>query len=212
MEALSHGANGIELDAQLTADGVLVAYHDAELEATTPCTGKVNGLRWEELTACAKDGAPIVRLEELLPRLANEYPAADFTLDCKLFAEGEWWPYLERFSDALAALHEQPELRGRLLVECQLPEFLRLVQRKAPGVRLSYYATRFAGALDTAKANGFAGITIDNALVTAADVARAHEQGVTVTIFGVGGSVGHRDALAKHPDRLQTDAPGDFAR
>lgn len=212
VEALSHGADGIELDAQLTADGVLVAYHDPELAGAPPCEGKVNGLSWEELKGCAKDGAPIVRLEELLPRIANEFPSADFTLDCKLFAEGEWWPYLERFSDALVALHERPELRGRLLVECQLPEFLRLVQRKAPGIRLSYYATQFTGAVDTVKTYGFAGITIDNALVSAADVAQAHAQGVTVTLFGVGGAVGHRDALAKHPDRLQTDAPGDFAR
>ncbi|MCB9184541.1 MAG: hypothetical protein H6591_11550 [Flavobacteriales bacterium] len=212
VEALSHGADGIELDAQLTADGVLVAYHDAELRGAAPCPGKVNDLRWEELERCAAGPAPIVRLEELLPRLASEYPGVDFTLDCKLFAEGEWWPYMELFSDALAALHARPELRGRVLVECQITDFLRLVQRKAPGIRVSYYATRFSGAVDTVKANGFAGLTIDHALLSAAEVAEARAQGISVTLFGVDGAMSHRAALAKHPDRLQTDAPVDFAR
>lgn len=213
-EALRAGADGIELDAQLTADGVLVAYHDAELGGDAPCAGKLNGLRWDELSACATEqgGAPIARLDELLPRLAVEFKEADFTLDCKLFAQGDWWPYLEAFSDELAALEAQPALRGRLLVECQLTGFLRLVQRKAPGIRLSYYATQMQGAVDTAVANGFAGITIDNGLATSAQVSEARSRGLMVTLFGVGGTAGHRDAMAKQPDRLQTDAPGDFAR
>lgn len=213
-EALRHGADGIELDAQLTADGVLVAYHDAELSGAAPCTGKLNGLRWDELNPCgtAQGEGPIARLDELLPKLATEFKDADFTLDCKLFAQGEWWPYLEAFSDKLAQLDAQPTLRGRLLVECQLTDFLDLVQRKAPGMRLSYYATQMEGAADTAMAHGFAGITIDNKLVTATQVSETRSRGLLVTLFGVGGPASHRDALAKQPDRLQTDAPGDFAR
>lgn len=213
-EALRAGADGIELDAQFTADGVLVAYHDAGITGGGACAGKLNGLRWDELNRCATadGGAPIARLDELLPKLSGEFKDADFTLDCKLFAQDEWWPYLEAFSDQLARLDEQPGLHGRLLVECQLTDFLRLVQRKAPGIRLSYYATRYEGAVDTVVVNGFAGLTIDNELVTSAQVAEARSRGLLVTLFGVGGASGHRDALAKHPDRLQTDAPDDFAR
>ncbi|MBK7382049.1 MAG: hypothetical protein IPI81_01750 [Flavobacteriales bacterium] len=210
------GIDGIELDAQLTADSILVAYHPADLNELTDCSGKVNALPWDEIAHCPVwgdgDTFRMVRLDSSLGAIAKRHPDVDFTLDCKLFAAGDWWTYMESFSDAIAVLDQQPHLTGRLIVECQIVEFLDLVKRKRPGIQVYLYATEVSTGIATAKAKRYDGITIDNALITKAQVAEAHAAGLSVTLFGVGSAMGHRDALGKVPDRLQTDSPSDFAR
>ncbi|MBL7980329.1 MAG: hypothetical protein JNL52_00830 [Flavobacteriales bacterium] len=216
-DGLALGFNGVELDVQLTADDVLVAFHPAQLNELTPCAGKVNALRWEDLLRCPNTAEgdrayPIVRLDSLLPVLSKKYPGADFTLDIKLFAEGDWRPYLDRFSDAIQALHEHPVLAGRLIVECQNDEFLRMLHGKTPSLPLFLYATDATNGIARATSLGCVGVTMDNARMGQAEVAAARAQGVKVTLFGVDGWWSHRDALAKGPDRMQTDAPDQLIR
>jgi glycerophosphoryl diester phosphodiesterase len=47
--ALRYGADGIELDVQLSADGVPVVIHDEALDRTTDGHGPVSAWRWTEL-------------------------------------------------------------------------------------------------------------------------------------------------------------------
>lgn len=214
--ALALGIDGIELDAQLTADGVLVAYHPADLTELTACSGKVNALPWAELKRCALGSGsapfPIARVDSLLLEAARLHPFADFTLDCKLFAAGDWWAYLHAFSDAVLALEQQPTLHGRILVDCQTEDFLRLLAQKRSGFPAFLYATAMEGAIEKARALGCAGITIDQDRATADDVRAAHAAGLQVAFFGTRDAWSHRSALGKRPDRLQTDAPERFAR
>lgn len=214
--ALAIGVDGIEMDVQLTRDSVLVAYHPADLSELTACAGKINGMTWLELKACAvlKEGKPypIVRADSLLLEAAVLQPSADFTLDCKLFAAGDWWDYLHAVTDAVLALDGLPELQGRILVDCQTEDFLRLLAEERPGFPAYLYATTMEGSVEKAQRLGCAGITIDHALASASDVQGARAAGLRVTLFGTSGDWSHRRALRKHPDRLQTDAPGLFAR
>ena len=48
-EALNAGADGIELDVQLSLDGELVVIHDPTVDRTTDGTGSVRELSLEEL-------------------------------------------------------------------------------------------------------------------------------------------------------------------
>lgn len=50
-EAVEAGANALELDVQLTADGVLVVQHDDTVDKTTETTGPVAELTYAELRA-----------------------------------------------------------------------------------------------------------------------------------------------------------------
>ncbi len=213
---LSLGIAGVEMDVQLTADSVLVAYHDQDLGERTGCTGLINSKTWAELNQCPNTGHagspyPLVRLDSLLLNAATDHPAADFTLDCKLFAAGDWWDYLRAFAQVLKELNAQPALHGKLLVECQTDDFLRLLNEQ-PDMRTFLYATDLPGDLDRAMQLGCAGITVDNAMITGAQVQLAHGLGLQVAVFGVGSAWGHRKAFGKGPDRLQTDAPGTFDR
>jgi glycerophosphoryl diester phosphodiesterase len=47
--AVQHGADAIELDVRLTADGVPVVLHDARLDRTTDARGPLAHFNWQEL-------------------------------------------------------------------------------------------------------------------------------------------------------------------
>ncbi len=210
------GLDGIELDVQMTADSVLVAYHDATLQATTTCSGRVNDHTWDELRFCPAmfEGRayPLVRVDSLLLHIAQQHPNVEYAFDIKLDTGGDWWGYLHAFADALVNLDQQPFINGRFLVECQVTDFIDLIELKQPSIDTYYYATQFEGAIDTALVHGCTGITMDDCRIGAPQVAKAHARGLRVTIFGVAGTNDHVRALAKHPDRIQTDAPSDFSR
>ncbi|MEE9464952.1 MAG: glycerophosphodiester phosphodiesterase family protein [Candidatus Neomarinimicrobiota bacterium] len=74
-EAAVTGVDGIELDVQVTADGVVVVRHDYDLERTTDGEGYIWDQTWDELSrlnaAHRQPGGypptPVPRLEEVLP-------------------------------------------------------------------------------------------------------------------------------------------------
>jgi glycerophosphoryl diester phosphodiesterase len=70
--ALADGADGVEVDLRLTADGVLAACHDPDLLRTAGCPLGVAASPWEALQrATSHAGAPIARVEWLLAAAAG---------------------------------------------------------------------------------------------------------------------------------------------
>lgn len=73
--AMAAGANGIELDVELTSDGGLIVMHDDTLDRTTDCSGCVSAYTLEEVQACRLldgNGAPT---DQHPPTLAETYDA-----------------------------------------------------------------------------------------------------------------------------------------
>jgi glycerophosphoryl diester phosphodiesterase len=78
--AVSAGFRYIETDVRVTADGVLVAFHDATLGRVTDRDGRIAELPWSEVTQARIGGRePIPRLSELL----EAFPDVRFNLDAK---------------------------------------------------------------------------------------------------------------------------------
>lgn len=46
------GADGSEVDIQMTKDSVLVLFHNPTLNANTTCTGRIYESTWEEIQQC----------------------------------------------------------------------------------------------------------------------------------------------------------------
>ena len=66
-QAVSLGYRYVETDVHLTADGVLLAFHDDVLDRVTDRTGVISELPYDEVATARVDGKePIPRLEELL--------------------------------------------------------------------------------------------------------------------------------------------------
>ncbi|HVZ65989.1 MAG TPA: glycerophosphodiester phosphodiesterase [Lacunisphaera sp.] len=65
--AVAARADGIELDVQVTADGVPVVFHDASLSRLTGARGRIAARAWSELAPLRVHGvAPIPRLVDVL--------------------------------------------------------------------------------------------------------------------------------------------------
>src|SRR5687768_6609825 len=84
--AVSLGYRHLETDVLLTADGVLVAFHDDTLDRVTDRHGTIADLPWSEVREARVDGRePIPRLEDLLDAwpdvCINIDPKADRSVD-----------------------------------------------------------------------------------------------------------------------------------
>lgn len=78
--ALDLGYRYLETDVQLTADGVLVAFHDPVLDRVTDASGLLGALPWSEVAQARIGGLePIPRFDDLL----DAFPDARFNIDLK---------------------------------------------------------------------------------------------------------------------------------
>jgi glycerophosphoryl diester phosphodiesterase len=78
--AVDRGYSYLETDVHLTRDGVLVAFHDAELERVAGVPGSIADHSWEALGSIdLGDGARIPSMDELLAT----FPRSRFNIDPK---------------------------------------------------------------------------------------------------------------------------------
>ena len=78
--AVSLGFHHLETDVHLTKDGVLVAFHDTDLNRTCGHPGEIIDMTWAEIAELRVDGRePIPLMRDLLER----WPDVRFNIDCK---------------------------------------------------------------------------------------------------------------------------------
>jgi glycerophosphoryl diester phosphodiesterase len=77
--AIDLGYRYLETDASITADGVLVAFHDSALDEITDSAGRIDELPWSEVSKARVEGEPIPRLEDILAA----WPEARVNIDLK---------------------------------------------------------------------------------------------------------------------------------
>ncbi|CAN5566396.1 glycerophosphodiester phosphodiesterase family protein [soil metagenome] len=153
--ALEHGADGVELDVQPSADGVPVVIHDATLERTTGSRGAVAALPWSALRELRAGGEPIPCLEEV----ADWAAASGAWLNVELKAVGAE-------AASLAALAQAGVLE-RTLFSSFLPEVVAEVGRLAPEARRYLLTERWDANLREIAAEVEAGgICLENRAVT----------------------------------------------
>ena len=72
LTALDAGADGVEVDLRLSADGVLVVCHDADLRRVVGDDLDVHRASWDELRAAGeRAGVPLARVEWVLAAAAG---------------------------------------------------------------------------------------------------------------------------------------------
>lgn len=119
--ALDAGYGYLETDVHVTRDGVLVAFHDDELDRATDRVGRIDEQSWEQVRAARVGGVePIPTLAEVLVA----FPEARFNIDPKSDAAVE--PLVRTVRDH-AAEH-------RVLVGSFDQRRLLRVRRLLPGV------------------------------------------------------------------------------
>lgn len=202
------GYRYLETDVQITADGTLVAFHDATLERVTDRTGRVDALSWSELSEGRIGGRePIMRLEDLL----GAWPHVRFNLDIK--AAGVLAPLvrLVRRMDVADRICLGSFSDARIAAARRLfgPDVCTsLGPRGVAALRLSSYSPRAAGLVRIQA--GCAQVPLQlggRALVDERFLAAAHARGLQVHVWTVDDPDEARTMLDLGVDGIMTDRP-----
>ena len=127
--AVECGVDGLELDIQLSRDGVPVVIHDETLERTTDGSGRVCGKTWAQLQRLdagswfsgAFAGEPLPALEEVLETFGGR---VRLNLEIKAFDAGAAvLELLRRYPDAACVVSS---------FDCRLLEDLRAADDRLP--------------------------------------------------------------------------------
>ncbi len=206
--AVSLGYRYLETDVHLTADGVLVAFHDTDLLRTCGVDVTIAASTWSELSELRVDGRePIPLMTDLLDR----FPDARFNIDCKSDAAAPALVELVRVRDLIdricigsfshARLIKLRSLLGADLLTCMSPQEtarLRLTGRVTGAARRAAQVPVYAGNSALARR-----VTVVNERF----VRRAHSQGAAVHVWTIDDPTEMHRVLDLGVDGIMTDRP-----
>jgi glycerophosphoryl diester phosphodiesterase len=199
--AVELGFRYLETDVRVTADGVVVAFHDDDLSRTCGRQGRISELPWAEVATARVDG------EEPIPRLGDlfeAFPDARLNIDCK--------------SDtAVASLADEIERHGVLDRVC-LASFsdsrVRALRRRLGAGLCTGAATRELAVLWAAGRNigGFHAAQVPVRqrglkVVTRRFIELAHRRRVAVHVWTIDDAAEMHRLLDMGVDGIMTDRP-----
>ncbi|GAB2814672.1 glycerophosphodiester phosphodiesterase [Streptomyces sp. NPDC054796] len=202
--ALDLGYRYLETDVHTTADGQLVAFHDATLDRLTDGHGPIARLRWDEVRRARVAGRARV---PLMRELLESFPQARWNIDVK--AESALVPLLELLEETdawdrvcVGSFEEARVARAASLAGVRLATSLGT--RGVLGLRLRAFRLPGAvrpGALCAQVPERHAGVrVVDRAFVRA-----AHALGMQVHVWTVNDRERMRALLDLGVDGIMTD-------
>jgi glycerophosphoryl diester phosphodiesterase len=195
------GYHYLETDVQVTADDVVVAFHDDDLARTCGRRGRISELPWSEVATARVDGRePIPRLDELLAA----WPDTRWNIDCKS----------DRATDPLAGLLEYTNVLDRVCVSAFSDRrLIRLRRRLGRGLcsgagPAELIAIRLIGW--TLPGPLAAQVPVRRGRITVVDerfVDRAHRRGIAVHVWTIDEAAEMTRLLDLGVDGIMTDRP-----
>jgi glycerophosphoryl diester phosphodiesterase len=200
---LELGADWIELDVHLSADGALVVIHDETLDRTTNGHGLVRNRTLAELKQLdAGQGQAVPSLDEVLAWARERNTIVDIEIkNAPLYYEG--------IEEAVVSCANQHDMTDQVIVisfdHASVARVKQLEPRLATGV---LYACRPTDAgVGLARAAGADAVLPNWAYVTAEDVATAHAAGLSVAPWTSSDPDVLRELIARGVDAIGTNHP-----
>jgi glycerophosphoryl diester phosphodiesterase len=196
----------LETDARTTADGQLIAFHDARLGRATDRTGQVSKLPWREVAAARVGGTePIPLLEDVL----GSFPELRFNIDLK--DAGTVAPLvgvLKRTrSWARVCISAFPS--GRLLAaQRSLDHGVCLAVTPAAIVSVRYLGSPGGGLARKLVSAGALCAQVPPRIASREFISRAHQLGLQVHVWTLNTRAGIERALDLGADGVMTDEVG----
>ncbi|ALD20892.1 glycerophosphodiester phosphodiesterase [Hymenobacter sp. DG25A] len=218
--ALERGADGVEIDIQLSQDSVPMLYHNTELATLTNAReGCISTRSAAFITSLSyRAGWPYdwfqqerpQRLDTLLARLIKRPTFPYLHLDlheedaCTGYGDGGRSLALVR---ALATLFNQYQVPAeRVLILTNQPATLQYIQQQMPLVARGLEVTQdFAAGLQQARSAGVQVVVMSKYVATPERSARVHSTGMKVVIFGGRSPRAIRRLLRCQPDAIEVD-------
>ncbi|MGE5227087.1 MAG: glycerophosphodiester phosphodiesterase [Planctomycetaceae bacterium] len=211
--AIEVGADAVEFDVRITADGHAVVLHDPAVERTTDGAGLVGDLTLEQVRALRVGGSDerVPTLEEAL-RCCSGRIAVDVEIK-NLPGEPDFEPARERAVDALFAALEAVAFEGAVLVSSFNPASIAHARRAQLGVAtglLTALSVRAPEALAAATAGGHPWVLPFVVMVREAGdgyPARVHGAGIRLGTWIVDDPVDAVALLGAGVDAVATNDP-----
>ena len=202
--AVQLGYRYLETDVHLTADGVLVAFHDDVLDRVTDKTGVIAELPWSEVSAARVDGRePIPLMADLL----SSFPDVRINID----------PKHDASVDALAQVILDAGATERVCIGAFSDDRLARVRELVPGVCTSLGPMGILALGQAAQGQEHGDIPApcaqvpthfgDTEIVTAAFVDEAHRRSMQVHVWTIDDADEMSRLLDLGVDGLMTDRP-----
>jgi glycerophosphoryl diester phosphodiesterase len=199
--AIDLGYTYLETDVHATSDGVLVAFHDADLDRTCDRPGRIDELPWSEVSQARVDGRePIPLFDDLM----EAFPTARVNIDCKA----------DSGVDALIAALERHACLDRVCVGSFSDSRLRRIRgRVGHGLCTSFGPVQigmFRIGLPVPWGGHCAQVPVQQGPVTVVSegtVARAHERGYQVHVWTIDDADEINRLLDLGVDGIMTDRP-----
>ena len=205
LNCLSLGADGTEIDVQMTRDSVLVAFHDVFLDHSTNVSGRISDKTWSEISSAYYDKLPyanykLITLDELFSNLPNKEDYI-FFFDCKSFHSDKFPSYFTVLNNALVKLINKHNLENNVYLTFKRKESIKSLR---PDLKIFVYAD-FDSAFSIAKEFKLQGITIAVDRISKDEVLKAHNNGFMVAVYNAHSAGRNIDAINKNVDFIQSD-------
>lgn len=210
--ALEIGVVEVELDAQLSSDGVPVLFHDGTLDTKTPLSGPVRNHAAKDLL-----GADIGSwFDRTHPDQARRWSGTRLTTLRAVFETfGARLRYHIELKDDLEAtparvieLVAASGLEGRVMLTSFSRAQLERARRSAPAIPVCWLLKPASPErIDEAAGAGFAMVGVDAGELTEPLVRRAHARGLEIRAYGVETDAEIEHALATGCNGMTIDQP-----
>lgn len=205
MNCINVGANGTEMDIQMTKDSVLVAFHDEILEINTDGRGAVIDHTWAELQKLHYTAAPyakysIVSLDNLFGHLENLHQLT-FSFDNKLYIDEASTLVFMR---AVIRLLEKYQMESNVFIESYDARFLAAF-KTLKDYKYFINPVNFEDGLALADSLGLYGMVMDSNNITAEQISLAHQHGKYIQVWGPLTRNENIESIRKNPDAIQTN-------
>jgi glycerophosphoryl diester phosphodiesterase len=216
MRALNYPIDGIELDVQMSADGVPVLYHDSTLLRVGGGRRRVADLTITQLQSLNWGGwfhadfalEPLMLLEQLLPWL-NRCPR--LLIEIKSHPSEQTDGHAYRLTEKVIAMIDQPryrKYRDRILILCFDPQVLALAHGLAPHLRMVLNLVGNEPDPDQYDTAGLWAIDLGISHLTPTWVQWARNRGLKVMSYTCNGPRQVSKAMRLGIDGLISDRPG----
>ena len=205
---LDAGADAMEIDVQLCADGVPVLMHDETVDRTTNLSGPVRSLSLAALQAAdAGDGEPVPTLDQVLRLVAGR-----LTVMCELKATPGESSYDQRLVDSVLDVIERNDARTWTAIHSFNADMVQRARNTETRVSATIISgdvhgdevDRLLGAL--LKRNGQA-LSIHHACIDRALVIKAKRRQVTVWTWTPDAEPDWQRVIAAGVDGIITNYP-----
>lgn len=209
---LKIGADGSEIDVQITKDSVLVVFHDKELSKKTNCQGMIRDYNWAEIDSCKyysslAQNIYVISVDSLFSRIPNIWNYY-FSFDCKFKPKKDevLSSYYRQFVYAIKQVVESYNMNNQVLIEAGSTQFLQILKQNDVQVLEFITGKGITDGIRIAEELDLFGIGMGSD-ITGKDVKLAHEKGFRVMTWIPKTKWANVKAVRKNPDYIQTAKP-----